>query len=81
MLMAVVALVVGARSVDFLLKRISTPKVIRMLGSPTLIGLPLLFAATGGPATGFLALLEPGDEGETSNDRKGTSASEAYVSP
>jgi hypothetical protein len=60
MLLAVAALVVGARSVLFLLKRrISTAKVIRVLGSPMLIEFLLLLAATFGPATGLLPLFEP----------------------
>jgi hypothetical protein len=59
MLLTVAALVVGARSVLFLLQRINPAKVIRVLRPPFLIGLPLLLTVTVGPATGFLPLLEP----------------------
>src|SRR5215831_7829330 len=58
MLLAVAALVVGTRSVNFLLKRISTTKVIRVLAPPWLIGLLLLLAATVRTTTGLLPLLE-----------------------
>jgi len=59
MLLTVTTLVVGARSVLFLLKRVSIPKVIRVLGPPLLIGLSLLLAATVCSTTGLLPLLEP----------------------
>ena len=59
MLLRVTTLVVGARSVHFLLKRISIPKVIWVLGPPLLIGLSLLLAATVCSTTGLLPLLEP----------------------
>ncbi|PYU38417.1 MAG: hypothetical protein DMG54_30150 [Acidobacteria bacterium] len=59
MLLPVAALVVGARSVLFPLQRIRIPKVIRVLGPPLLIGLPLLLVATVGPTTGLLPLFEP----------------------
>ena len=59
MLLTVTTLVIGARSILFLLKRISIPKVIRMLGPPLLIGLSLLLAATVRSTTGLLPLLEP----------------------
>jgi hypothetical protein len=59
MLLTITTLVVGARSVLFLLKRISIPKVFRVLGPPLLIGLSLLLAATVPSTTGFLPLLEP----------------------
>jgi hypothetical protein len=58
-LLAVAALVIGTRSVDFFLKPISAAKVIRMPGPPLLIGLPLLLVATNRLAAGFLPLLEP----------------------
>jgi hypothetical protein len=57
--LTVTTLVVGARSVLFLLKRVSIPKVIRVLGPPLLIGLSLLPAATVCSTTGLLPLLEP----------------------
>jgi hypothetical protein len=59
MLLAVVAHVFGARSVFFLLLRIDTAEIIWILDSPFLIGLPLLLAATVGPTTGLLPLVEP----------------------
>ncbi len=59
MLLAVAAHVIGARSVDFLLQRIRAAKIIRMPGPPLLIGLSLLLAPAGWPATGLLPLLEP----------------------
>ena len=59
MLLTVTTLVVGARSVLFLLKRVSIPKVIRVLGPPLLIGLSLLLAATVCSTTSLLPLLEP----------------------
>jgi len=59
MLLAVATLVVGTRSVDFLLVLISTAEVIRVLGPPLQIEPPLLFQATLRPATGFLPFLEP----------------------
>jgi hypothetical protein len=59
MMLTVVLPVVGARSVLFLLQRINTAKVIRVLSPPLLIGLPLLFAATVGPTARPLPLLEP----------------------
>jgi hypothetical protein len=59
MLLTVAALVVGTRSVDFLLVLIGAAKVIRVLGPPLLTGLPLLLAATVRLATGLLSLLEP----------------------
>jgi hypothetical protein len=59
MLLAVATLVVGARSIDFLLVRISISEVIRVLAPPSLIELPLLLLATLGPTTGLLPLFEP----------------------
>jgi hypothetical protein len=60
MLLAVAALVVSARSVLFLLKRgIGTAKVIRVVGSPLLIGFLLLLAATVRLTTGLLPPLKP----------------------
>jgi hypothetical protein len=59
MLLTITTLVAGARSVLFLLKRISIPKVFRVLGPPLLIGLSLLLAATVRTTTGLLPLLEP----------------------
>jgi hypothetical protein len=59
MLLTVAALVVGARSALFLLERIGTMKVIRVLGPPLVIRLSLLLAATVHSTTGFLPLLEP----------------------
>src|SRR5215472_2480389 len=59
MLLTVTTLVVGARSVLFLLKRVNIPKVIRVLGPPLLIRLSLLHAATVCSTTGLLPLLEP----------------------
>jgi hypothetical protein len=60
MLLAVAALVVGARSVLFLLLlRIGVVEVVWVLGPPLLVGLPLLLLATLWLATG-LALVEPG---------------------
>jgi hypothetical protein len=59
MLLAVAALVFGPRSIDFLLMLIGAAKVIRVLGPPLLIGLPLLLAATVRLTTGLLPLLEP----------------------
>jgi hypothetical protein len=59
MLLTIATLVTGARSVLFLLKRISIPKVFRVLGPPLLIGLSLLLAATVRTTTGLLPLLEP----------------------
>ena len=58
MLLAVTALVVGARSVDLLLERINTLKVIGVLRAPTLIGPAFVFPATGGPPTGLLPVFE-----------------------
>ena len=54
MLLTITTLVAGARSVLFLLKRISIPKVFRVLGPPLLIGLSLLLAATVRTTTGLL---------------------------
>ena len=59
MLLTITTLVACARSVLFLLKRISIPKVFRVLGPPLLIGLSLLLAATVLSTTGSLPLLEP----------------------
>jgi hypothetical protein len=59
MLLAVAALVSGARSVDFLLVLIGAAKVIRVLASPLLAGLLLLLAATVRLTTSLLPLLEP----------------------
>jgi hypothetical protein len=59
MLLTVATLVLGARSVDFLLLRVGIPKVIRVIGSPLLIGPLLLLAATVRSTTGLLPLLEP----------------------
>jgi hypothetical protein len=59
MLLTVAALVVGARSALFLLERIGTMKVIRVLGPPLVIRLSLLLAATVRSTTGLLPLLEP----------------------
>jgi len=59
MLLAVAALPVGARSVDFLLVHIRTAKIIWVLSPPLLIGLPFLLVATVRPTTGLLPLLEP----------------------
>src|SRR6516162_4628419 len=59
MLLAVVAHVFGARSVLCLLLRIHTAEIIRVLGPPLLIGLPLPLAATLRPTTGHLSLFEP----------------------
>lgn len=59
MLLTVVALVVGTRSVDFFLVLIGAAKVIRVLGPPLLTGLLLLLAATVRLATSLLSLLEP----------------------
>jgi hypothetical protein len=59
MLLTVATLVLGARSVDFLLMRVGIPKVIRVIGSPLLIGPLLLLAATVRSTTGLLPLLEP----------------------
>jgi hypothetical protein len=59
MLLTIAALVLEARSVLFLLKRVSIPKVIRVLGPPLLIGFSLLLAATVLSTTSFLPLLEP----------------------
>jgi hypothetical protein len=59
MLLTVAALVVGTRSVDFLLVLIGAAKVIRVLGPPLLTGLLLLLAATVRLATSLLSLLEP----------------------
>lgn len=57
-LLTVVTLVVGTCSVLFLLQRISTTKIIRMLSPPLLIGFSLLLAATVRTTTGLLLLLE-----------------------
>jgi hypothetical protein len=59
MLLAVTALVIGPRSVDLLLERISTLKVIGVLRAPVLIGLALVFLATGRPTTSLLPVFEP----------------------
>ncbi|OLB26979.1 MAG: hypothetical protein DMG41_01135 [Acidobacteria bacterium] len=59
MLLAVVLPVGGARSVLFLLQRITPAKVIRVPHPPVLIGFPLLLAATVQSATGPLPLFEP----------------------
>src|SRR2546429_263336 len=56
MLLAVVLPVGGARSVLFLLQRITPAKVIRVPHPPVLIGFPLLLAATVQSATGPLPL-------------------------
>jgi len=58
MLLAVVAHVVSARSVLFLLMRINVAEVIRVLGSPFPIGLLLLLATTFGSTTGLLPSVE-----------------------
>ena len=58
MLLTITTLVVGTRSVLFLLKHISILKVIQVLGPPLLIGLSLLLAATVRSTTGLLPLLE-----------------------
>jgi hypothetical protein len=59
MLLAVAALVFGARSVDFLLVLIGAAKVIRVLASPLLAGLLLLLVAAVRLTTSLLPLLEP----------------------
>jgi hypothetical protein len=59
MLLTVATLVIGARSVGFLLMRVDITKVIRVIGSPLLIGPLLLLAATVRSTTGLLPLLEP----------------------
>ena len=59
MLLAVAPPIVGARSVDFFLVFVSTAEVIRVLRPPLLIGFTLLLAATVGPTTGLLSLVEP----------------------
>lgn len=59
MLLTVAALVVGTRSVDFLLVLIGTAKVIRVLAPPLPTRLLLLLAATVRLTTGLLPLLEP----------------------
>ena len=59
MLLTIAALVLGARSVRFLLERIGTMKVIRVRGPPLVIRLSLLLAATIRSTTGLLPLLEP----------------------
>src|SRR5438094_7733072 len=56
MLLTVAALVVGARTVLFLLQRVSTARVFRVLRPPLLIESPLLFSATVRTATGPLPL-------------------------
>lgn len=58
MLLPVAVHVGGARSVGFLLVRISTAEVIRVLGPPMPIQLLLLLLATLGLATGLLPLFE-----------------------
>jgi hypothetical protein len=62
MLLTIAALVLEARSVLFLLKRVSIPKVIRVLGPPLLIGFSLLLAATVLSTTGFCRCLSRGWE-------------------
>ena len=59
MLLTVAAHVFGARSVNFLLVRISTAEVIRVLGSPLLIELALLLLAAFRLTAGLLPLFEP----------------------
>jgi hypothetical protein len=59
MLLTVAALVVGARSVLFLLQCINPAKVVRVPSPPFLIGLSLLLAATVQLTTGPLPLFEP----------------------
>ena len=59
MLLTVAPPVVEPRSVLFLLLRINTVEVTRVLPPPLLIGLSLLPAATVALATGLLPLLEP----------------------
>src|SRR2546430_11491300 len=59
MLLTVTALVVGARSVLFLLPRINTAKVILVLSPPVLIGFALLLALAVRLTTGLLPFLEP----------------------
>jgi len=59
MLLTVAALVVGTRSVHFLLVLIGAAKVIRVLGPPLPTRLLFLLAATVRLTAGFLPLLEP----------------------
>jgi hypothetical protein len=59
MLLTVAALVVGTRSVDFLLVLIGSAKVIRVLGPPLPTRLLFLLAATVRLTAGLLPLLEP----------------------
>jgi hypothetical protein len=59
MLLTVAALVVGTRSVDFLLVLIAAAKVIRVLGPPLRTRLLFLVAATVRLTAGLLPLLEP----------------------
>jgi hypothetical protein len=59
MLLTVVPPVVRAGSVLFLLLRINTTEVSRVLPPPLLIGFSLLLAATVALATGLLPLPEP----------------------
>ncbi len=59
MLLTVAALVVGTRSVDFLLVLIGAAKVIRVLGPPLPTRLLFLLAATVRLTAGLLPLLEP----------------------
>jgi hypothetical protein len=77
MLLAVTALIVGARAVNVLLVRIATSKVIEMLGAPTLVRASFEFLATGLLTTDFLALLDSGVGGKpvTTNTAPGSAAS------
>jgi hypothetical protein len=59
MLLTVAALVVGTRSVNFLLVLIGAAKVIRVLAPPLPTRLLFLLAATVRLTAGFLPLLEP----------------------
>ena len=59
MLLTVAALVIGTRSVHFLLVLIGAAKVIRVLGPPLPTRLLFLLAATVRLTAGFLPLLEP----------------------
>ena len=59
MLLTVAALVVGTRSVNFLLVLIGAAKVIRVLGPPLPTRLLFLLAATVRLTAGLLPLLEP----------------------
>jgi len=69
----------GFLAVRYKSARLSIPKVFRVLGPPLLIGLSLLLAANSPYDHRSFAAACAEDGDETNDDKKDTSASEAYL--